>query len=195
MSQSYQRLPMRLACRGRRRGFRRLGLEALERRDCPAVQAFLNAGVLTVVGDEGNNDVAFVGRSDGFVQLVGDGVGHTFEGVKGIVARTGDGDDQIRGKIVLWVRDAQTPADTEPLRLDLNSGAGNDRFTITDDADPAASDRLDLVQSPVDISAELETGADELAVEFHRVDSSNVAVHSADGFDSVDVRTQTTYPG
>src|SRR6188474_1240522 len=93
---------------GQERRERRLGLEWLERRDCPAVQAFFMQGILTVTGDEGPNDIEFVQRNDGVVDLLGDGEKHTFQGVNKVVARTGGGADRVDGKIILWVRDEES---------------------------------------------------------------------------------------
>src|SRR5678815_1050947 len=113
---------------------RQLKLEALEPRACPAVAfELLEDGVLSIIGDDGPNVIEFTKRSDGLVEAKGDGEQYRFEGVREIVASTGDGDDHVQGKIILWVRDSEPLPDEIPFLLKLDTGAGNDTTRIDDD--------------------------------------------------------------
>lgn len=51
----------------------RLGLEGLEVRAVPAVQAFYHSGTLSVVGDSGANDILVKAASDGTLQVTNNG--------------------------------------------------------------------------------------------------------------------------
>ena len=70
-------------------------IERLEPRDCPAVTAMFQAGVLTVVGDDGPNDIRLQALSGGGVEVVGDGERHAFAGVDEILIETLAGDDRV----------------------------------------------------------------------------------------------------
>src|SRR5262245_29326831 len=157
---------------------RRLGIESLERRDCPAVEAFLSGGVLSVVGDEGNNIIELFQPQDRVVQVVGDGRTWLFEDVDEVIVTTGDGDDQAtssKPKEIVVVG----------AKIHLDAGAGNDRIKI-DDGEP---DRSRLPSSiKWEIAVDLGTGADELSVEADNVDSLDLDIRSADGGDSVAAR-------
>ena len=69
--------------------------ERLEPRDCPAVTAMFQAGVLTVVGDDGPNDIRLRALAGGSVEVVGDGERHAFEGVDEVLIETLAGDDRV----------------------------------------------------------------------------------------------------
>jgi hypothetical protein len=70
-------------------------IERLEPRDCPAVTATFQAGILTVVGDDGRNDIRLQALAGGSVEVVGDGERHTFTGVDEILIETLAGDDRV----------------------------------------------------------------------------------------------------
>ena len=103
------------------------------RRDCPAVMLELSGGVLNMAGDDGPNAIEIVRRSNGEVELQGDGERHAFAGVDKIFARTGDGDDQISVKYTMFLADGTPVRSSLPLLLDLNTGAGKDTTRIEDD--------------------------------------------------------------
>lgn len=132
MSNLRQLSPARSVRRRRERPLRRLGLEALERRDCPAVMFDFDLGVLRITGDDGPNVVEIAQWSDGDVEVLSDGERHTFEGVNKVFARTGDGDDQTSVKYTMFLADGTPVRSSLPLLLDLNTGAGNDTTRIDD---------------------------------------------------------------
>jgi len=180
----------RLVRRGRRsdRRGRQLGIETLERRDCPAVMFDFvqgdEGGVLTITGDDGPNVIEISRRSDGVVDALGDGERHTFKRVNEIVARTGNGDDHFLGKIVLWVRD------TSPFTLDLDAGAGADVIEIAD-GPPTEAEESFVVTSFFDIYIDLGTGVDDLLVALKNTPNVSLDVISADGGDRIEGQTGT----
>jgi len=161
--------------RGHQQRARQLGLEALERRDCPAVQAVFMQGVLSVIGDEGPNNIEIVWRSDGGVDMVGDGERHVFGGVRALSADTGAGDDRI--SVIPSVTDLVLDP-FNPTRIDL--GSGNDRLTIRDEA-TAGIGRLNLVQFAVDMGPGLD--AADIQLEHH--DQVELDLVSEDGGDRI----------
>jgi hypothetical protein len=158
---------------GRRRNGRvwRPWLEALERRDCPAVQALFAGGVLTVTGDDGNNVIDLFQPQDRVVQVVGDGRTWVFEDVDEVFVDAGDGDDQAtssKPKEIVVVGS----------KIHIDVGAGNDTVQI-DDGGPlekepnSEHDELQPQQGP----------RDALRVAAGNSGKLNLSVQSADGFD------------
>jgi hypothetical protein len=161
-----------------------MGLEALERRDCPAVMLDFDMGVLRIRGDDGPNVVEITRRSDGVVQVLGDGEQHKFAGVDEIFARTEGGDDQISVKSTRFLADGTPLRSSLPMILDLNTGAGND-MTRIDDGLITFWD-LNDVPSIADIRVDLGTGADYLSLALNKHHDVLLDVFSADGDDVVE---------
>ncbi len=160
---------------GRRRECRhtRPMLELLERRDCPAVQAFFAAGVLSVVGDEGNNVIQLFQPRDRVVEVMGDGQTWVFEEVDEVLVDAGDGDDQAtssKPKEIVVVGS----------KIKMEMGAGNDTVRI-DDGGPLEKEPNLL--STMNYSLNLGTGADVLRVAAENSGILNLSVQSADGSD------------
>ena len=107
----------------------RLGLESLEPRDTPAgtVTASVAAGVLTLAGDDADNVVEIQQTEAGTFALVGTNTqvpGGSFAGVKSIVARLGDGNDQLTLSAVVDL-DGDGPLDfgvAGAVKIDLGDG-------------------------------------------------------------------------
>jgi hypothetical protein len=187
MSNVYRKSSNKTVRRGRERQGRRLRLEALERRDCPAVMFDFDGGVLNVTGDEGPNVIEIIWTPEG-VQAAGDGEQRMFEGVGEVVVATGDGDDVIQadGLPNVQVRDIQL--DQTLNTMTINAGAGDDLVTIGDgDGGTVAGRITGVVIDPMDASIDLGTGADKLVFQVERHGTVNVDVNSADSFDSVQV--------
>ena len=160
---------------GRRRECRitRPWLEALERRDCPAVTAIFSDGILVVSGDEGNNVIDLFQPQDRVVEVVGDSQTWVFDGVDEVFVDVGAGDDQAtssKPKEIVVVGS----------KINLDMGAGNDTVRI-DDGGPI-EEEPDLL-STMNFSVNLGTGADELRVAAENSGTLNLSVQSADGFD------------
>jgi hypothetical protein len=118
-----KRSPLHIFHRDRRRQTRRPAFEALERRDCPAVQAVFVGGVLTVVGDERNNVIELYQPRDRVVEVSGDGQTWVFEAVDKVFVDAGDGDDQAtssKPKEIVVVGS----------KIKMQMGAGSDTVTI-----------------------------------------------------------------
>jgi len=148
-------------------------LEILERRDCPAVQAFFAAGVLTIVGDGGNNVIDLFQPADRVMQVVGDGQTWLFEEVDEVLVDAGDGDDRAtssKPKEIVVVGS----------KIEMQMGAGNDAVRI-DDGGPLETEPNLL--STMNYSVDLGTGADALRVAAENSRALNLSVESADGFD------------
>ena len=158
---------------------RRLQIESLERRDCPAVQAFFTGGVLSVVGDEQNNVIDLFQPRDHVVEVVGDGRAWAFEEVNEVFVDVGDGDDQAR---------SSKPKEIVVVgaKLHFDMGAGNDRVAIDNPLDESASlgRQVSIVQ---DMFIDLGAGADELIANVLDADILSLNVLSADGGDRVDI--------
>ena len=70
-------------------------VEALEGRDCPSCTLTFQDGLLSIVGDRGDNDIAVVNTWAG-TQVTCDHEGQvTFVGVRTVSIRTMEGDDRI----------------------------------------------------------------------------------------------------
>jgi uncharacterized protein YkwD len=87
----------------------RLGVEALERRDCPVASATLYNGVLTVQGSEGDDHI-FIGRSGDWISAAGQWFAAS--SVAQLVVTAGGGDDRVR--------------DASGLSAVIYGGAGDD---------------------------------------------------------------------
>src|SRR5262245_45724299 len=151
---------------------RRPMLEILEPRDCPAVQAFFASGVLTVVGDEGNNVIDLFQPADRVVQVTGDGQTWLFEDVDEVFVDAGDGDDQATSS-----KPKEIVVVGSKIHIDVR--AGNDVVKIDDGGPLEAEPNL---ISTMNYSVNLGTGADELHVAAEN-SGLNLRVQSADGFD------------
>src|SRR5262245_31505332 len=188
MSRRFRQFSARRTDGGRRREFRRLRLEALEPRACPAVQAVFTAGVLSVVGDAGPNVIEIFQPRDRAVEVTGDGKQWKFEGVDKVLIDTGDGDDTVRAskpKEIVVVGPA----------IDVHAGAGDDLVEINDGGPRAGSELIRQITIVQEMVVDLGAGKDEVAVEFHITDEVYLDVDSADGFDSVNVRMEHAFPG
>ena len=164
----------------RKRQVRRLLLETLERRECPAVMFGFERGILSITGDEGPNAIEIIQR-DRVVEVVGDGERRSFEGVNLVSVETGDGDDDVAAE---WVFGTELPR----FKLDVDVGDGNDRVAISDSDYAPISGRIgSIVVAPMDAVIDLGTGADELVFQIEHHDRVALEVNSADSFDSVQV--------
>jgi hypothetical protein len=74
---------------------RTLRCEALEGRDCPAVDVFASGSVLVILGDEWANDVTIVDNGGGNVAVIGDGETHFFSGGQTVAVVTFGGNDTV----------------------------------------------------------------------------------------------------
>jgi hypothetical protein len=74
---------------------RTLGCEALEGRDCPAVDVFASGNTLIVLGDQGTNDVSVIDVGSGDVAVVGDGRAQFFSNVGAVAVATYGGNDTV----------------------------------------------------------------------------------------------------
>ena len=103
-------------------------LELLEPRDCPAVTAMFQAGVLTVVGDDGPNDIHLRALAGGGVEVVEDGERHAFAGVDEILIETLAGDDRI----VVLDRQAGGGGQIQSrlFTFELDLGTGHDEVQV-----------------------------------------------------------------
>lgn len=102
-------------------------LETLEGRECPAVQVFNTAGLLSIVGDQFDNDIEIVDNGTDVSVLV-DGVAVSnspFTGVTRVVARGAAGDDSItftsNASSVITAVKLQGGADNDTLILDAST--------------------------------------------------------------------------
>ena len=154
-------------------------LEILERRDCPTVTAAFNpvTGVLTVVGDEGNNVIDLFQPQDRVVRVVGDGQTWVFTDVDAEFVDTGDGDDQVT-----WSKPKEIVVVGTKIHIDV--GARNDTVMI-DDGGPLEAEPNFI--STMNYSLNLGTGADVLNLAAANTGALNLRVLSADGSDSVEV--------
>jgi|GEM_PF-6297143 len=160
-------------------------LEALERRACPAVMfELLENGVLSISGDESANVIEIAQRSDGEVEALGDGEQHTFEGVNKIVARTGDGDDQISVNYTMFLADGTPVRSSLPLILDLDMGAGDDKIKVGD-GEPTDSQQTEQSRQ-ITMIQDLGPGADFLLVALNNQHHVSLDVVSADGGDHIE---------
>src|SRR5262249_33933122 len=111
----------------------RPNLERLEVREVPAVQAFYNAGTLSVVGDSNANDVLVKAASDGTPQVTNNGQNVAIKVLSGSANRSEltqvniegkGGDDRLvtDGSLNTVVNGALAKAPT----VTLLGGAGND---------------------------------------------------------------------
>jgi len=170
-----RKLLSRLAGRRQECRHTRPMLEILECRDCPAVQAFFAAGVLSVVGDGGNNVIDLFQPADRVVQVTGDGQMWVFTDVDEVFVDAGDGDDQAtssKPKEIVVVGS----------KIKMEMGAGNDTVRIGDGGPIEEPIPFDTA---INVSVDLGTGADDLSVEVGNANLLNLSVRSADGSDSV----------
>ncbi|MBC7852834.1 MAG: hypothetical protein IAF94_05310, partial [Pirellulaceae bacterium] len=143
----------------------------------------LSGGVLNIIGDDRPNVLEIAQRSNGEVEVRGDGERHSFAGVDKIFARTGGGDDQISVKFTMFLADGTPVRSSLPL-LDLDTGAGNDTTRIDDDGLITFRD-LNDVRSVADIQIDLGTGGDYLRASLNNHHQVSLDVFSADGDDVV----------
>jgi prepilin-type processing-associated H-X9-DG protein len=157
MSKIRQQSSSRFVRRSRERRVRRLGLETLERRDCPAVMVDFDPGlgILSVIGDDGPNDIAII-LEEGVVQVAGDGTPPRF-----------------------WVFGTELPS----IKLDVRTKAGDDRVTIGD-GEPTGRRNL-LTTHSMDVEVDLGTGTDDFDMQLRHQDSVNLILKSSDGGDRV----------
>ena len=177
MSNLRRKLLHRVSRCGRPQPARQLKLEALERRDCPAVQAILMQGVLSFIGDDGPNAIEIVCRSDGRVQAVGDGMRHTFEGVRELSVNTGAGNDTASVSLP-----SVTDLVIDPFDARIDLGSGNDRLTI---ADGGPSRRRLVTNASMDLQVDLGTGADKFVMQVNQHDEVELDLTSGDGGDRI----------
>ncbi|MFN0018471.1 MAG: hypothetical protein ACKVP0_09445 [Pirellulaceae bacterium] len=157
------------------RQIRRMGVESLERRDCPAVMFELQGDLLRITGDQGPNVIEIYQPSDRVVEVSGDGVRHTFSGVADIVVDAQGGDDSVR---------SSKPKEIVVVgsKIKIDAGAGNDRIKI-DDGGPTV--RGGVYVAAADIDVDLGTGADELDLQMRHSDNLDLDLTAADGQDRI----------
>src|SRR5262245_10819236 len=171
-----------IRARRRRAGHqvRRLRIESLEFRECPAVQAFFVGGVLSVVGDERNNVIELFQPRDRVMEVVGDGQTWVFEDVDEVIVDAGDGDDQAtssKPKEIVVVG----------AKIKMQMGAGNDTVRIDDGG---ATEEPLVADTPLEFAVDLGTGADHFSSQINHhvlVDALGV---SADGGDCVEMEVR-----
>jgi hypothetical protein len=172
---------------GRRRSIRssfRPQVERLEQRACPAVTAVFQAGILSVVGDAGNNVVEVSDSGDGQVQVVGDGQTFEFSGVDEILIQTLAGDDRVS----YHARSFQIISAGKDTKLEIDAGTGDDLISISDGATHRASRGAAQIQNSLFIAKmQLGTGRDLLAVAIGRHDQVDLDVLAADPGDDVTI--------
>jgi hypothetical protein len=171
----WNKLFARRIARHRRCRFLRLMLEKLEPRDCPAVQAFFAGGVLTVVGDEGNNVIDLFQPQDRVVEVVGDGETWVFKDVDEVIVDAGDGGDELRyskPKEIVVVGS----------KINMHLGPGEDLVQLSDGV---IIDAPRSAPSTMSVSIDLGTGEDELSLAMGNTDLLDVALGSDDGNDRV----------
>jgi hypothetical protein len=157
------------------RQIRRMGVESLERRDCPAVMFELQGDLLRITGDQGPNVIDIYEPSDRVVEVSGDGVRRTFSGVADIFVDAQGGDDSVQ---------SSKPKEIVVVgsKIKIDAGAGNDRITI-DDGGPTS--RGGVYVAAADINVNLGTGADELDLQMRHSDDVNLNFTAADGQDRI----------
>src|SRR5262245_13838355 len=170
--------------RGRRnRALRRPWFEALEHRACPAVMfEFIQGdegGVLRVTGDDGPNVIDILQPSDGVAVVSGDGEVRTFEGVDKIFLSALGGDDTTNYRFGKPKEIVVVGA-----KLNIDAGAGNDHVKI-EGGEPDGS--VAIPRIGWEVAVDFGTGADGLSVDVGDSNNVNLDVHSADGFDRIDV--------
>ena len=179
MSHSWQQFLARMAHRSRNRGLRRLRLETLEPRACPAVMfEFVQGdegGILNVIGDDSPNSIEIFQPRDRVVAVTGDGEQRTFEGVDEIFVAALGGDD---------VATSSKPKEIVVVgsKIHIDAGAGNDRISI-DGSQPDETAILPRVGW--EVSVDLGVGADELDLNAGNVELMDLNLRSADGGDRV----------
>lgn len=174
MSNRRQQSPNRFYHRPDRQ-IRRMGVESLERRDCPAVMFELQGDLLRVVGDQGPNVIEIYQPSDRVVEVSGDGVRHTFSGVADIFVDAQGGDDSVR---------SSKPKEIVVVgsKIKIDAGAGNDRIKF-DDGGPTR--RGGVYVAAADIEVDLGTGGDELDLQMRHTDNLDLDLTAADGQDRI----------
>ena len=135
---------------------RRLLLEPLENRACPAVTFGFEGGILSVIGDDGPNDIEII-LEEGAVQVTGDGAPPR-----------------------LFVFGTELPS----INLDVHAKAGDDRVTISDRG-PVTGRITGIAADPLDANIDLGTGVDELSVDLQHHDDVELDLTSHDGGDRI----------
>jgi len=98
-------------------------LETLEGRECPAVQVVNTAGLLSIVGDQFDNDIEILDNGTD-VSILVDGIAVSnspFTGVSRVVVRGAAGDDSIT---------FTSSSSSAITAVKLQGGAGNDSLTL-----------------------------------------------------------------
>lgn len=154
---------------------RRMGVESLERRDCPAVMFELQGDLLRITGDQGPNVIDIYQPSERVVEVSGDGVRRTFSGVADIFVDAKGGDDTVR---------SSKPKEIVVVgsKIKIDAGAGNDRIKI-DDGGPATWGGVYVAVGDIDV--DLGTGDDELNLQLRRSDDVDLKLTAADGQDRI----------
>jgi hypothetical protein len=182
MSRSCQRFSAPTTQRNRNRGCRRLRLESLEPRACPAVMFDLvqgdAGGILRVTGDDQPNVIEILQPREGVVEVTGDGERRTFDNVDEIFVATLGGDDATtysrKPKEIVVVGS----------KIKMQMGAGNDTVRIDDGG---ATDEPLLADTPLEFAVDLGTGADYVSAQVQHHPLVDAIVVSADGDDRVDL--------
>jgi hypothetical protein len=213
MSNVRQKSSSKAVRRTRERQGRRLRLEALERRDCPAVLFDFDGGVLNLTGDDQRNVIEIIQRGDGAAEVLADGERRSFNEVSKIVVNAAEEDDQVSVRYTQFLADGTPvrPATNSPFILELDAGEGNDTLnvqtgdssrvdlnedagsgddgvTIGDNDYASVTGRITgVVADPMDAAINLGTGADKLIFQVEHHGTVNVDVNSADSFDSVQI--------
>ncbi len=182
MSHNRQPSRPRSERRRRERHLRRLGLEALESRACPAVMFdFIqgdDGGLLRITGDEGPNVIEIFQSREGVVEVTGDREQRTFEGVAEVLVDAKEGDDSVTV--------TRRPNSISSMNYQLSLGAGNDRIAI-DDGPPAEGQAQELLLLSIcELEIDLGVGADNLRVALSNHHHILLDVLSEDGGDVIE---------
>ncbi|HKB03068.1 MAG TPA: hypothetical protein VKD90_12660 [Gemmataceae bacterium] len=155
-------------------------LEILEGRDCPAVTATLADGVLTVVGDDGPNQVGVVELAGGVVKINADGEQFPlFAGVESIVIETFGGADRVE----YGPASTAVVGDIGDRILNIDVGAGDDLVIVRDEAPITRTFTVRNSNTSIDLG----TGRDFVRVDISHGSDVGVAVFSGDGGDDIGV--------
>jgi len=155
-------------------------LEILEGRDCPAVTATLADGVLTVVGDDGPNQVGVVELAGGVVKINADGEQFPlFAGVESIVIETFGGADRVE----YGPASTAVVGDVGDRILNIDVGAGDDLVIVRDEAPITRTFTVRNSNTSIDLG----TGRDFVRVDISHGSDVGVAVFSGDGGDDIGV--------
>ena len=172
----------RIVRRGCKCQVRRLLLETLERRECPAVMFGFESGILSITGDEGPNVIEVIQRRDRMVEVVGDGERRTFTGVDKVFVDTLGGDDEVAAQLH-WVFGTELPS----VNLVVYAGAGDDKIKISD-GEPTGTQRTEQTRQ-ITIIQDMGPGSDLSITALNNHSNVSLDVISADGGDTIYVGT------